>query len=168
MILSVGFLIGNAARARHWRCRITVFVRGTSGGQFGIPWSFPCYVSTPKTFITQYYLSLDCDPHIFVGGTVKHRQPFLYLFIDRRETKTRKPQRPIKNKVIKELIELELKNYDFKSRRGSQSNFRSSVESSPILLWYCFTSVCDWSRKLSIPCISLVLTAAHILGAGTV
>ena len=32
MILSVGFLIGNAARARHWRCRITVFVRGTSGG----------------------------------------------------------------------------------------------------------------------------------------
>ena len=33
---------------------------------------------------------------------------------------------------------------------------------------YCFTSVCDWSRKPSIPCISLVLTAAHILGAGTV
>ena len=29
------------------------------------------------------------------------------------------------------------------------SNFQLSVESNPGLHWFCFTRLCDWSRKLA-------------------
>ena len=34
---------------------------------------------------------------------------------------------------------------------GFQSNFQFSVESNPGLHWFCFTVLCEWSRKLAPP-----------------
>ena len=33
----------------------------------------------------------------------------------------------------------------------AQSNFQLSVESNPGLHWFCFTLLCEWSRKLAPP-----------------
>ena len=35
------------------------------------------------------------------------------------------------------------------------SSFQFSVESNPEVLWFCFTSLCDWSRKLALLCIGV-------------
>ena len=31
-----------------------------------------------------------------------------------------------------------------------QSNFQLSVESKPVLHWFCFSWLCDWARKLAL------------------
>ena len=35
------------------------------------------------------------------------------------------------------------------------SSFQFSVESNPEVLWFCFTTLCDWSRKLAPLCIGV-------------
>ena len=34
------------------------------------------------------------------------------------------------------------------SNEDNESNFQLSVKSNPEFLWFCFTLLCDWSRKL--------------------
>ena len=34
---------------------------------------------------------------------------------------------------------------------GWTAFFQLNVESNPVLYWFCFTTLCDWSRKLAPP-----------------